>query len=121
MDSPEKAKHPVGERLLEARRARNMDQTTAAKRLHLTHGTLSRYESGLRWPGLDTLLLASQIYGQPLSYFTGDGIYQADSLLEGFDTALLDTLRIYPPAAQRALADYLPALSSLIEKVCPTL
>lgn len=94
-----------------------LGQDEAARRLRVATPTLSRLESGIRWPRLDTLLHAEREYGRPLLWLIGsDANGEFKGIVEaGFDPEALAKLREYPPDFQRHLLNYLaPALHDLI-------
>lgn len=112
----------VGERLAQARAERALTLNQVGRELGMEATTLARYETGSRLPPVDTLVRLARFYHRPTAWFLGEATdAEVIAITNGVEPALLAAVRAYPPQAQRALADYLPALSSLIEKVCPTL
>lgn len=55
------------ERLVEARKARGLSQADAAERLNLSRQAISRWETGVGTPSLDSLIQMSQLYGVSLN------------------------------------------------------
>lgn len=60
-----------GYRLRELRRCKNLTQSQAAKRLHLSKTTISGYENNIKTPSLDTLTKMSVFYGVSSDYILG--------------------------------------------------
>ena len=50
------------ERLVEARKARGLSQAEAAERLNVSRQAISRWETGVGTPSLDSLIQMSQLY-----------------------------------------------------------
>ena len=55
------------ERLVEARKARGLSQADAAERLNVSRQAISRWETGVGSPSLDSLIQMSQLYGVSLN------------------------------------------------------
>ena len=55
------------ERLVEARKARGLSQADAAERLNVSRQAISRWETGVGTPSLDSLIQMSQLYGVSLN------------------------------------------------------
>lgn len=51
------------ERLAQARKARGLSQADAAERLNVSRQAISRWETGVGTPSLDSLIQMSQLYG----------------------------------------------------------
>ena len=54
------------ERLAQARKARGLSQADAAERLNVSRQAISRWETGVGTPSLDSLIQMSQLYGVSL-------------------------------------------------------
>ena len=55
------------EGLVEARKARGLSQADAAERLNVSRQAISRWETGVGTPSLDSLIQMSQLYGVSLN------------------------------------------------------
>ena len=55
------------ERLVGARKARGLSQAEAAERLNVSRQAISRWETGVGTPSLDSLIQMSQLYGVSLN------------------------------------------------------
>ena len=55
------------ERLVEARKAMGLSQADAAERLNVSRQAISRWETGVGTPSLDSLIQMSQLYGVSLN------------------------------------------------------
>lgn len=55
------------ERLVEARKARGLSQADAAERLNVSRQAISRWETGVGTPSLDSLIQMGQLYGVSLN------------------------------------------------------
>ena len=55
------------ERLAQARKARGLSQADAAERLNVSRQAISRWETGVGPPSLDSLIQMSQLYGVSLN------------------------------------------------------
>ena len=55
------------ERLAQARKARGLSQADAAERLNVSRQAISRWETGVGTPSLDSLIQMSQLYGVSLN------------------------------------------------------
>lgn len=112
----------VGERLQRARAERGLTLGQVGKEVGMESTTLARYETGSRLPPVDALVRLAAFYERPTGWFLGEAT-DTDVLrfTAGLEPSLLAHLRTFPPGAQRALADYLPALTAFLEKACPDL
>lgn len=55
------------ERLVEARKARGLSQADASERLNVSRQAISRWETGVGTPSLDSLIQMGQLYGVSLN------------------------------------------------------
>ena len=58
-------------RLREIRKSRNVSQTKLAIDLNTTQNTISRWENGLREPGIEELIRIADYFGVTLDYLLG--------------------------------------------------
>lgn len=61
-----------GSRLKALRVAHDMTQQSLAKRLQVTKSVISAYETGLRMPSYDTLLMISKTFGVSTDFLLGN-------------------------------------------------
>ncbi|KFZ26606.1 MAG: HTH-type transcriptional regulator ImmR [Candidatus Izimaplasma bacterium HR2] len=59
----------IKERLIEFRKMYNLTQRQIAKKLGITHSGYSKYERGLREPGLEVLVKLAELYKIPIQTF----------------------------------------------------
>ena len=62
---------PLGDRLFELRKQKNMSREDAAELLHVDKETLARYERGNRKPQSDFISAAAQVYEVSADYLLG--------------------------------------------------
>lgn len=60
------------QRLKDLRIKSELNQTQLAQKLNLRSSAISKYEKGLTQPGIDTLVLLSQIFKVSLDYLVGN-------------------------------------------------
>ena len=63
--------YDFGLRLKTLRESRNLSQAQLGLKIHKTAATISRYESNLKMPTLETLIDLSVIFNVPLDYLSG--------------------------------------------------
>lgn len=63
-----------GSRLRHLRQNHNMTQPALAKRLQVTKSVISAYETGLRMPAYETLLMISKVFAVSTDYLLGNDI-----------------------------------------------
>lgn len=80
------------ERLVEARKAMGLSQADAAERLNVSRQAISRWETGVGTPSLDSLIQMSQLYGVSLNEL----VYGAETTQSREEKAEPDMLPEYP-------------------------
>lgn len=106
----------VGRRLREAREGRKWRKSEAAAALGIKTPTYHRYEDGDRWPSLDLLLRASDIYDKRVGWFFEEAELARLALSEdALDPELRRVLRSVPRARQRAIARVLPVVNQVYD------
>lgn len=63
-----------GSRLKQLRMNHNMTQPMLAKRLQVTKSVISAYETGLRMPSYETLLMISKVFSVSTDYLLGNDV-----------------------------------------------
>ena len=58
-------------RLRELRKARNLSQAALAMRLNTYQNSISRYERGIRDPGIDELIMFADFFNVSIDYLVG--------------------------------------------------
>jgi len=61
----------LGERIKELRKSRNLLQKQLAEVLNVTSDAIIRFESGVRRPSLDNLIILADYFGVSLDYLVG--------------------------------------------------
>lgn len=61
-----------GSRLRHLRQNHDMTQPALAKRLQVTNSVISAYETGLRMPSYETLLMISKVFSVSTDYLLGN-------------------------------------------------
>ena len=69
-----------GSRLKRLRMNHNMTQPMLAKRLQVTKSVISAYETGLRMPSYETLLMISKVFSVSTDYLLGNDIGKNNSI-----------------------------------------
>ena len=64
----------LGNKLADARRAKNLTQEQLAEKLEVTRQAVSRWESGAAWPETDKLVRMAQILEVSCDYLLQDGV-----------------------------------------------
>lgn len=93
-----------GSRLKQLRMNHNMTQPMLAKRLQVTKSVISAYETGLRMPSYETLLMISKVFSVSTDYLLGNDIGKgntidvsglSDKQIEAIKT-IVDSLKTLP-------------------------
>jgi len=93
-----------GSRLKRLRMNHNMTQPMLAKRLQVTKSVISAYETGLRMPSYETLLMISKVFAVSTDYLLGNDIGKdntidvsglSDKQIEAIKT-IVDSLKTLP-------------------------
>lgn len=93
-----------GSRLKKLRQSHNMTQPVLAKKLQVTKSVISAYETGLRMPSYETLLMISKVFSVSTDYLLGNdtGKVKAidvsgltDKEIEAIRT-IVDSLKAHP-------------------------
>lgn len=63
-----------GSRLKQLRLNHNMTQPALAKKLQVTKSVISAYETGIRMPSFETLLMISKVFSVSTDYLLGNDI-----------------------------------------------
>ena len=93
-----------GSRLRHLRQNHNMTQPALAKRLQVTKSVISAYETGLRMPSYETLLMISKVFSVSTDYLLGNDIGKAKTIdvsglsdreIEAVKT-IVDSLKAHP-------------------------
>lgn len=93
-----------GSRLKQLRMNHNMTQPMLAKRLQVTKSVISAYETGLRMPSYETLLMISKVFSVSTDYLLGNDIRKgntidvfglSDKQIEAIKT-IVDSLKTLP-------------------------
>lgn len=91
-------------RLKRLRMNHNMTQPMLAKRLQVTKSVISAYETGLRMPSYETLLMISKVFAVSTDYLLGNDIGKgntidvsglSDKQIEAIKT-IVDSLKTLP-------------------------
>lgn len=69
-----------GSRLKQLRLNHNMTQPVLAKKLQVTKSVISAYETGLRMPSYETLLMISKVFSVSTDYLLGNDIGKNNSI-----------------------------------------
>ena len=93
-----------GSRLKHLRLNHNMTQPALAKKLQVTKSVISAYETGLRMPSYETLLMISKVFSVSTDYLLGNDIGKANYIdvsglsekeIEAVRT-IIDSLKAHP-------------------------
>lgn len=94
-----------GSRLKRLRMNHNMTQPMLAKRLQVTKSVISAYETGLRMPSYETLLMISKVFTVSTDYLLGNDVGKGNII----DVSGLSDKQI---KAVKTIVDSLKALPS---------
>lgn len=93
-----------GSRLKQLRLNHNMTQPALAKKLQVTKSVISAYETGIRMPSFETLLMISKVFSVSTDYLLGNDIGKgktidvsglADKEIEAIKT-IVSSLKTHP-------------------------
>ena len=93
-----------GSRLKQLRLNHNMTQPALAKKLQVTKSVISAYETGIRMPSFETLLMISNVFSVTTDYLLGNDIGKgktidvsglADKEIEAIKT-IVNSLKAHP-------------------------
>ena len=101
----------LGQRLQEARKARNLTQQDVAESLSVARTTITALEKGERRPRPDELIQMARLYGRPVSDFVGSKEPIADFAVQ-FRTAVSNAAS---PGAQQELEQAVQEFQRLCE------
>ena len=62
----------LGKKIKLARIELDMNQTDLAKKIGVKQKSISRYETGLSMPSIETLMKISKVLKKPVGYFLGE-------------------------------------------------
>ncbi|MDE6956177.1 MAG: helix-turn-helix domain-containing protein [Oscillospiraceae bacterium] len=79
----------LGNKLADARRAKNLTQEQLAEQLEVTRQAVSRWESGAAWPETDKLVRMAQILEVSCDYLLQDGVDEKGNPVKAPVTRLL--------------------------------
>ena len=79
----------LGNKLADARRAKNLTQEQLAEKLEVTRQAVSRWESGAAWPETDKLVRMAQILEVSCDYPLQDGVDEKGNPVKAPVTRLL--------------------------------
>ena len=69
-----------GSRLKKLRQNHNMTQPALAKKLQVTKSVISAYETGIRMPSFETLLMISKVFSVSTDYLLGNDTGKAKTI-----------------------------------------
>jgi len=93
-----------GSRLKRLRLDHNMTQPVLAKKLQVTKSVISAYETGIRMPSYETLLMISKVFSVSTDYLLGNDVGKSNSIdvsgltdkeIEAVRT-IVDSLKAHP-------------------------
>lgn len=93
-----------GSRLKRLRLDHNMTQPVLAKKLQVTKSVISAYETGIRMPSYETLLMISKVFSVSTDYLLGNDVGKSNSIdvsgltdkeIEAVKT-IVDSLKAHP-------------------------
>ena len=99
-------KVPVGERLKELRKSRDLTQAQVADGINGTPATYNRYETGERQLPVDALIKLADYFGVSLDYLTGRAPI-SNSALSEYEIEFIKKLRSVPDSVQEDAMDFL--------------
>lgn len=108
----------LGRRLRAARDEKGWRKSDAASRLGIKLPTYLRYEDGDRWPSVDVLLRAADIYDRRVGWFFEEA--EADVIARS-ELAIVPELRRIlsetPSYRQAAIAEVLPVVNQVCDRL----
>ena len=99
-------KVPVGERLKELRKSRDLTQAQVADGINCTPANYNRYETGERQLPVDALIKLADYFGVSLDYLTGRAPI-SNSALSEYEIEFIKNLRSVPDSFQEDAMDFL--------------
>jgi transcriptional regulator with XRE-family HTH domain len=99
-------KVPVGEKLRELRKSKDLTQVQVADGINCTPAAYNRYETGERQPPVDTLAKLADYFGVSLDYLMGRAPI-SDSALNEYEKEFVKKLRSLPDAVKEDAMDFL--------------
>ncbi len=97
---------PVGERLRELRKSKDLTQAQVADGINCTPAAYNRYESGERQPSMETLAKLADYFGASLDYLYGRAPL-SDSALSDYEKEFIEKLRSLPDTVKEDAMDFL--------------
>ena len=99
-------KVPVGERLRELRKSKDLTQAQVADGINCTPAAYNRYETGERQPSMETLAKLAEYFGVSIDYLYGRAPL-SDSALSDYEKELITKLRSLPESVREDAMDFL--------------
>ncbi len=90
---------PVGQRLRELRKSRDLTQAQVAEGINCTPAAYNRYETGEREPSMETLAMLADYFGVSLDYLYGRAPL-SESALSDYEKDFIGKLRIVPDSVK---------------------
>ena len=97
---------PVGERLRELRKSKDLTQAQVAEGINCTPAAYNRYETGELQPPTDTLAKLADFFGVSVDYLMGRAPI-SDSALSDYEKELIKKLRSLPESVREDAMDFL--------------
>ena len=97
---------PVGERLRELRKSKDLTQAQVADGINCTPAAYNRYETGERQPPTDALTKLADYFGVSLDYLLGRAPLR-DSALSEYEIEFIKKLRSLPDSVKEDTMDFL--------------
>ena len=83
-----------GSRLKRLRLDHNMTQPALAKKLQVTKSVISAYETGIRMPSYETLLMISKVFSVSTDYLLGNDVGKSNSIdVSGLNEKEIEAVR----------------------------
>lgn len=90
---------PVGQRLRELRKSKDLTQAQVAEGINCTPSAYNRYETGEREPSMETLAMLAEFFGVSLDYLYGKAPL-SDSVLSDYEKVFIGKLRNVPDSVK---------------------
>ena len=101
----------LSEKILAARRRRGMSQEELAGRLNVSRQAVSRWETGVSIPSMDSLIELSKLYDVPVDYFMGKAVPANNPAVESSGSkSAVDSRACYMSRLKNALIIILAVL-----------
>ena len=97
---------PVGQRLRELRKAKDLTQAQVAEGINCTPAAYNRYETGEREPSMETLAMLAEYYCVSIDYLYGRAPL-SDSALSEYEREFISKLRNVPDSVKEDAMDFL--------------